>query len=250
MNIWVGLGVFACLSVASLSTMHFYPKLPPRLRDEDTNAVLRLVANFFVVVTSLVFGLMINSAKNTFESVDHNVHAYATDLILLDRMLRTYGPAGNDARQKLTDYVAEAIAHPARADDTLRNQLDTAGRQLDAVGDALAAILPSDRYHEHLIADARELYRRIVEQRWTIVEQSEGAIPMPLIGMLVAWLTLIFASLGYRAPPNTTVVTVFLVSALLIAASVYLVLDMNVPFAGPIQVSDAPLRRALAEIEL
>jgi hypothetical protein len=42
----------------------------------------------------------------------------------------------------------------------------------------------------------------------------------------------------------------FTVSALLIAASVYLVLDMNIPFHGPIQISDAPLRRALAEMQM
>jgi len=41
----------------------------------------------------------------------------------------------------------------------------------------------------------------------------------------------------------------FLVSAALIATSVYFVLDMSVPFHGPIQVSAAPLHRALAEIQ-
>jgi len=69
-----------------------------------------------------------------------------------------------------------------------------------------------------------------------------------LIAMLVAWLTLIFAGLGYRAPPNGVTISLFLVSTFLIAASFYLVLDMDVPFDGPIQISDAPLRRALAEM--
>ncbi|WP_255263658.1 hypothetical protein [Pseudomonas aegrilactucae] len=63
-------------------------------------------------------------------------------------------------------------------------------------------------------------------------------------------MTLIFASFGYRAPRNPMVIGMFSVSSLLIAASVYLVLDMNVPFHGPIQISDQPLRRALAEMQL
>lgn len=100
------------------------------------------------------------------------------------------------------------------------------------------------------MVDIRQQYHGIIEQRWKIVEQSEGSIPGPLIGMLVAWMTLIFASLGYRAPQNPMVIAMFTASAFLIAASVYLVLDMNVPFHGPIQVSDAPLRRALAEMQL
>ena len=36
-------------------------------------------------MTSLVFGLMINSAKNTFESIDANFHGYATSLIIFER---------------------------------------------------------------------------------------------------------------------------------------------------------------------
>ena len=39
------------------------------------------------------------------------------------------------------------------------------------------------------------------------------------------------------------------ISAALIAASVYLVLDMDVPFKGPIQISDQPIRRALTEMQ-
>jgi hypothetical protein len=46
------------------------------------------------------------------------------------------------------------------------------------------------------------------------------------------------------------VIGMFIISSLLIAASVYLVLDMNVPFHGPIQISDEPLRRALAVMQL
>lgn len=68
--------------------------------------------------------------------------------------------------------------------------------------------------------------------------------------MLAAWLTLIFASFGYRAPRNPMVIGMFIISSLLIAASVYLVLDMDVPFHGPIQISDEPLRRALAVMQL
>jgi hypothetical protein len=82
-----------------------------------------------------------------------------------------------------------------------------------------------------------------------IVEQSEGSVPMPMIGMLIAWLTLIFTSYGYRAPQNAVVVSMLLVSAALISASIYLVLDMDVPFKGPVQVSIQPIRRALIEMQ-
>lgn len=117
------------------------------------------------------------------------------------------------------------------------------------MGKALNAIHPADLFHQGLLTDARSHYHDVVHLRWVIVEQSEGSLPTPILGMLLAWLTLIFASYGYRAPQNAVVASMLVISAALIAASVYLVLDMNVPFKGPIQISDQPIRRALSEMQ-
>ena len=111
--------VFACLGTASIGMMYLYPRLSARHRDDETNTVLRLVANIFVVMTSLVFGLLINSSKNTFETIDANVHAYSTSLIMFDRALRTYGREADETHQRLVEYIEAAIAHPARGDDAL-----------------------------------------------------------------------------------------------------------------------------------
>lgn len=243
---WIAPAIFGSLSVASVGAMLLSPRMAVRHRDDDTNTVVRLFANIFVVMSSLVFGLMINSAKNTYESIDTSVHSFSTNIILLDRALRTYGLMGKEARDTLHDYVVHALANPAAADV---RRPDDGGRALDAVGDAITAIQPADDFHQNLLIDIRQQYHRLVEQRWSIVGNAEGAIPMPLIALLVAWLTLIFASFGYRAPLNAVVTISFLVGASLIATAFYLVLDMDVPFEGTIQISDAPLRRALAELQ-
>jgi len=47
----------------------------------------------------------------------------------------------------------------------------------------------------------------------------------------------------------TLAVPDFVVSAALIAGALYLILDMDVPFSGPIQISSAPLQRALVELQ-
>lgn len=249
-SIWIAVAVFICLLAAALLMMHLYPKLSARHRDDETNTVVRLVANIFVVMTSLVFGLLINSAKNTYEGVDANYHAYATSLIIFDRTLKTYGADALGTREHLLVYLKHAIDTPYTGDQALQHQKSAAVQYLDSIGGALAAISPPDRFHETMLSDLRQQYHSIIEQRWRIVEQSEGAIPGLLIGMLVAWMTLIFASFGYRAPRNSMVVGMFTVSALLLAASVFLVLDMDIPFSGVIQISDLPLERALAEMQL
>ena len=59
---------------------------------------------------------------------------------------------------------------------------------------------------------------------------------------------LIFASFGLLAPRNATTVGVLLLSALSVAASMFLILELADPFDGLIKVSSAPLRYAMAHL--
>ena len=105
----VAIALFLCLVAASLGALLVSKRLPARYRHNDTHDVVRLAANIFVVATSLVLGLLLNSAKNTFDAVDRNLHAFATDLVLLDRALRLYGPDASEVRQRLAAYVRQTI---------------------------------------------------------------------------------------------------------------------------------------------
>ena len=245
----IAVAVFLCLTAAPLVSMAVYGRLPAHHREDDTNNVVRLAANLFVVMTSLVLGLMINSAKNTFESIDRNVHTYATELILLDRSLRQYGPETAEVRQPLVAYVQRQTNNWTEANETplVANRLSE--RLLTEISTRLNALQPADAAHVSLLEDAHQHLQKVVELRWALIEQSEGTIPRPLIVMLVAWLVLIFASFGFRAPRNAITIETFVVSAALIAGALYLILDMDVPFSGPIQISPAPLERALAELQ-
>ena len=241
--------IFFCLVGASLGCLFLHEKVPERYRLEETGNFVRQVTAIFVLMTSLVLGLMINSAKTTFESIDRNVHVFATDLILLDRTLRQYGPETNEARQRLPAYVQRALNGTPPDDDPLMAGDRTSERLLNEVWSSLATTKPPDDQHVELWRDARQQFQKVVELRWTLVEQSEGTIPMPLMIMVVTWLTLIFASLGYRAPRNIVVLASLVLAAFLMASAIYLILDMDIPFAGPIQVSPTPLERVLADMQ-
>ena len=79
-------------------------------------------------------------------------------------------------------------------------------------------------------------------------EQGATSVSMPLLVVLVLWLTLILASFGLFAPANATVITSMCICALSVSAAILLILEMYSPFAGLIQLSSAPLRAALAHL--
>lgn len=242
----IAIFVFLCLTAASLGALFTYERLPPHQRQDDTHTVMRLIANVFVVMTSLVLGLMITSAKGKFDAVNRDVHSYATELILLDRMLKLYGPEAGEMRRRLATYAQRAANGRWTAEEGHSDQ--TSERLIEDVGASLRALSPENATQLSLWNDMREQYRKVLELRWGLVEQAEGSIPRPLVLMLVAWLVLIFATFGFRAPRNAVVVTGFVAAAALIGGAIYLIVDMDVPFEGPIQVSPAPLQRALAEM--
>ena len=84
--------------------------------------------------------------------------------------------------------------------------------------------------------------------RWLMYEQATTSVSMPLLVVLVLWLTVIFISFGLFAPLNATVVASLFVSALPVSGAIFLILEMYSPYDGLIQISSAPLRAALAHL--
>jgi hypothetical protein len=235
---------FLCLIGAASAGAFSNVRLPSKYLQEDTIEIVTIVVNIFVVMTSLAIGLMLTSAKTTFETNDRNVHALATEIILLDRTLRTLGPEADEARRHLVEYAQTALneANLLEADPYAEGSLDAAGT-------SLRAIKASDDQRLALWNDARRIYRQVLRERWVLVDAAGGTIPAPLIVMLILWLAAAFVGLGYRAPRNAVVTTTFVVAALLLSGALYLILEMDRPASGLIQTSNAPFQRALALLQ-
>lgn len=243
-EIAVAAATFLCLLGAAFIGLSSNARLSSKHLQDDTNAIVRLVANLFVVMTSLTVGLMMASAKNSLDTNDRNVRALATDIILLDRTMRALGSSSDEPHRHLIEYVQTSLKDLSIVDEDPQ-----AEAFLDAVGTSLRALRLSDRQQTALWNDARALYRQTVQQRWIVVEQPGGAIPTLLIVVLIGWLAIIFASFGYRAPHNAIVMTSFVSAALLISATLFLILDMDTPATGFIQVSSRPIQHALTELQ-
>ena len=88
-------------------------------------------------------------------------------------------------------------------------------------------------------ADLTRAYLLLTAQR------EDAAIPKPFLIILIFWLVVLFAVFGLFASPNGTVIATLLVCALSVSCAIFLILDFAQPFAGVMQISNAPLRTAL-----
>jgi hypothetical protein len=128
-------------------------------------------------MTSLLLGLMMNSAKNTLETNNRNIRSLAIELILLDRTMRALGPETEDARRHLVKYVKTEL------NEWQGNPFEANPRQeasLEAAGTSLRAIRVPDE-QKATWEGARDRYKQVIRQRWILVDASGGTIPDPLI---------------------------------------------------------------------
>jgi hypothetical protein len=91
-SIILGLGVFILLSATSLIALQFHPRLPRDQLDDKTHDAVKVGVGMVVVLSALVLGLLIASAKNTFDTAARDLKRFSTQVVLLDRTLRAYGP--------------------------------------------------------------------------------------------------------------------------------------------------------------
>ncbi len=241
----VGALVFIFLAGAGLLSLWLHPSLPDRYRSKETTDIVRLGIGVVATITALVIGLLITSVKGSFDQVTRDVHTFATELILVDRLLRFYGPGADPARALLTRYTARALHETWPKAGAAVVEDPVAGKLLDRAEEAILA-LPPDPKHSGLKDHADTGIRDVVRERWTLIEESGSAVSLDFVIALTLWLGLIFASFGYNAPRNGLVVVVLLLCAFSIAGAIFLIVEMDGSFTGLIVVPSDSVQRALA----
>jgi hypothetical protein len=119
---------------------------------------------------------------------------------------------------------------------------------LEGFDDKIRALTPKTDDQRMFQTRALDTTNDIMQMHWLASGAMGNTTPTPFLVVLVFWLTMLFASFGLYAPRNATVILVFVVCALSVAASIFLILEMEQPFEGTMKVSSAPLRYALIHL--
>src|SRR5262252_2731014 len=76
-------------------------KLPKHHLDSESKDMIKVGIGFLATLAALVLGLLIASAKSSFDTKSEEVQQAAAKIVLLDRNLRQYGAAADPARDYL-----------------------------------------------------------------------------------------------------------------------------------------------------
>jgi hypothetical protein len=246
-SIVISLITFALVFGGALIGIALRSILPPNNLTADSRDVVKLGMGMVATMAALVLGLLIASAKSSFDMQNTELTEMSSKVVLLDRILAHYGPEAKEARDELRSSVVRALNMVSLKDSATSSQIESSGNS-EALYDKIQNLSPKDDVQRSIQAQASSTLLALGQTRWLMAEQRVNSVSSPLLIVLLFWLTIIFTSFGLFAPRNATVVVSLLVSALSVSGAVFLILEMYSPYAGLIHVSSAPLRTALAHL--
>ena len=241
---------FVCTLGGALLGIAIRSRLPAAHVSKESQDVVRLGMGLVATMTALLLGLVTAAAKGSFDSQDVAIKNAAAAVLSLDRLLARYGPETAPTRELLRRAMAFRIEAmwPARGAPRLGESPTGANSAAEEIENQILRLSPETDVQRWLKSEALKVSEEVLRTRWRLLGSSGGAVPRTFLGVLIFWLSMTFASFGLSAPRNATVVTVFAISAMSVAAAVFLIFELDGPFDGIIRISSGPFRYALANL--
>ena len=236
---------FAGILGAVFLGMRLRSALPDHYLSPETKDTVRLGMGLVATMTALLLGLLIASAKGSYDTQRSQVIQMAAKAAFVDRALAIYGPETVEAREQLRRATESVILQMWPDKIFPGAQVDPAISNAQALIGSIHQLAPQNDEQRALKAEALEAVTDLSKTRWLLFAQADTSIPTPFLVIVIIWLAIIFLSFGLFAPTNKTVVVTMIIVALSVSSALFLILELDRPFDGLIQISSAPMRNAL-----
>ena len=243
----ISLLVFAIVFGGALLGGVLRPLLSEKHLQPDSKDIVKMATGLIGTLAALVLGLLIASAKSSFDLKTNQVRQMTATIILLDEILAEYGPEATPLRTRLRQSI------PPIADRIWREQAIPTGRpahyesstQALTFENELERLTPKNDAQRSLQSRAVAAFTEGAQTRLLLFAQAGRSIPTPFLIILVFWLSAIFVSFTLFGQTNPVVMTTLFVCALSFAGAIFLILELDNPFTGLMGISSATLRNAL-----
>lgn len=245
MIVIIGVILFAVLVGVMLVGARLRRLVPAEHLSTDSKDAVKLALGLVATMTAILLGLLVSSAKSSFDTTRSEVIQMSAKIALLNRVLGLYGPQTTDARRALRDSVAEAVHRTWPADGRQPVSLDPNEQMGDAVYAEISRLAPENESQRALKAEAVTLMVQLAELRSLVQAQAVSSVSKPLLVALVIWLVVIFLGFTVLAPANATSTLALIAGAFSVACAVFIILDLDHPFVGVVRIPSEPMLKVL-----
>ena len=225
--------------------------LPPDQLAPESKDVIKLSLGIVVSLSALVLGLLVASAKSSYEMRRSEINQITAGITLLDYLLSKYGDDAKAARIALREEVPLVV-----------DRIWTEEQALASHPAPFRPLAKGEALYQHIVAlqatndSQRELRARIVQLahelsqlRLLLFSHFGSSIPPPFLAVLLLWIIVLFAGFSLMAPASATPVTFLVICALSVSGAVFLILELDQPFAGIMMIPADALLSALPSLD-
>jgi hypothetical protein len=221
--------------------------LPERHLSSDSKEVVKLSMGVLATLAALVLGLLIASAKTTYDARESEINQLTAYVVLLDNLLAKYGDDARDARVTLRRAIPSVVGRIWKEGEStaLQSEPFKAAPEGEAFYDQVQRLQPSNDIQRALQARIFEVTNELMQARFLLFSHLTSSIPLPFLLVLLLWLVVLFAGFSLMAPANATTLAALVICALSVSGAIFLILELDQPFSGLMLISNEPLLNAL-----
>ena len=143
---------FVCVFGGALVGFRLRSVLPEDHVNIASRDVVKLAMGTIATMTALVLGLLVNSAKNSYDTQSRELTEMSAKIILLDRALAHYGPEAKETREILRTVVAGLLEQTWPGKGAGRPMSEPTASHSEILFDKIQELTPAGRIaplHRH-----------------------------------------------------------------------------------------------------
>lgn len=245
----ISLVALFCIFGSALVGMFLKDRLPEHHLSEESKHIIKAARGVVIGLAALTLGLLIATAKSSFDSKQTELKESAAKMIALNRLLLKEGAASEKARAALRQVAVSGIFIIEKITKEGMDHKLVNGETMDNFVSSLKDLPEQNTNQIWIKNSALSLANDITLSRWRIYQGSISSVSPLFLMVLVFWLMTIFFSLGLIAPFNSLVISSLFTAAISMTGAILLTLEMDQPYGGFIQMSTEPLKMALQQFK-
>jgi hypothetical protein len=165
--------------------------LPDHHLADDAKDIIRLGAGLIGTIAALVLGLLIASAKSSYDTQSGQVQHLTADVVLLDQLLAQYGPEARPIRELMRQALGPLVERIWQESGApAKNEPFAAIAASEAALAKIGELTAQTDAQRSLKERAVQVSTDIARTRLALFVQAGSSVPMPFLAVLVFWLAI------------------------------------------------------------
>ena len=167
-SLTISLVAFAFIFGGALAGMILRTSLPDHHLSAESKEVVKLGMGLVGTMAALILGLLVASAKSSFDAQSSELTQAAANIVVLDRVLAQYGPETREVREILRGAVASIIEDTWSHSRHTSSQFGGASTRSGIILEKIQALSAETEFQRAIKSHTWNMALSLLQTRWLL----------------------------------------------------------------------------------